>query len=60
MGLFGFIGDIASAAIKVAATPIAATSDIISVATGNEADATKKLYKSVGKDLEQAADEIMP
>lgn len=60
MGLFEFIGDVASATIKVAATPLAAASDVVSAATGGKADATKKLIKSVGEDLEDAADELMP
>ena len=60
MGLFGFIGDVASAAVKVAATPLAVSSDIITIATGNEANATKKLIESAGDSLINAADEIMP
>jgi len=60
MGLFGFLGDIASAAVKVVVTPIAVIADVVSIATGNEAKATKNLIKSVGEDLEDAGDEIMP
>ena len=59
MGLFGFIGEVASATIKVAATPIAAAVDVVSIATGNEPDATKNLIKSAGEDLEDAGNEIM-
>ena len=60
MGLFGFLGEVASATVKVAISPIAVVSDAVSVATGNEPDATKKLIKSAGKDLENSVDEIMP
>ena len=58
MGLFGFVGNVVSASVKVAATPIAATVDVVKIATGNEADTTKKLLKSVGDDLEDAGDQI--
>jgi hypothetical protein len=60
MGLFGFIGDVASAAVKVAAAPLAVGSDIITIATGNEPKATEKLMESVGDSLIDAADEIIP
>ena len=60
MGLFGFIGDIVSATVKIAATPIAVVADVVSVATGDEATATKNLIKSAGEDMEDAVDEIMP
>ena len=58
MGLFGFVGNVVSASVKVVATPIAATVDVVKIATGNEADTTKKLLKSVGNDLEDAGDQI--
>lgn len=60
MGLFGFIGNVASSAIKVAATPVAAVVDVACVATGSKADTTKNLLKSAGDDLQEAGDEIMP
>lgn len=59
MGLFDFIGSVASATIKIAATPIAAAIDVVNIATGSEADTTKKLIKSVGDDLEDAIDDFM-
>ena len=58
MGLFGFVGNVVSASVKVVATPIAATVDVVKIATGNEADTTKKLLKSVGDDLEDAGAQI--
>ncbi|MDP4201429.1 MAG: hypothetical protein Q8861_01940 [Bacteroidota bacterium] len=60
MGLFGFFGDVASAAVKVVATPLAVGSDLVNIATGGEVKATEKLIKSVGDSLENAADELMP
>lgn len=60
MGLFGFIGEIASAAIKVVVTPLAVVDDVFSVVTGNEPETTKKLIKSAGRDLEKSIDEILP
>ena len=58
MGLFGFVGNVVSASVKVVVTPIAATVDVVKIATGNEADTTKKLLKSVGSDLDDAGDQI--
>ena len=60
MGMFDFISDVASAATKVALTPIAVVKDAVNVATGQEPDATKELLESAGKDLSNAADEITP
>lgn len=60
MGLFGFIGEVASAGIKLAVTPIAVVDDVFSIVTGSEPDTTKKFIKSAGNDLEKAVDEIIP
>jgi hypothetical protein len=60
MGVFGFLGDVASAAVKTALTPLAVAKDAVSVTFGEEATATKDLFESVGDDLEDAGDEIMP
>ena len=60
MGLFGFVGNIASAAVKVVATPLAAVIDVASVSVGIEATNTKRVIESVGEDLSNAGDEIMP
>lgn len=58
MGLFGFVGNVVSATVKVVATPIAATVDVVKIATGNEADTTKNLLKSIDDDLEDAGDQM--
>ena len=58
MGLFGAIGNLVSGAVKIAVTPIAASIDVVTIATGNEADNTRKLLKSAGEDLVEARDEI--
>ena len=60
MGLFGFLGDVASATVKTALTPIAGVKDAISVTMGEEATATKDLFESIGEDIQDAGDEIMP
>ena len=39
----GFLGNILTATIKVALTPVAIVKDAANIAFGNEADATKKL-----------------
>jgi len=58
MGLFGFLGGVASATIKVACTPIAVASDVVTLVTDNEPDATMQLLNSAGDDLEGLVDEI--
>ena len=60
MGLFGFVGNIASEAVKVVATPVAAVVDIASVSVGIEATNTKRAIESMGDDLSNARDEILP
>jgi len=60
MGLFGFIGDVVGATVKVVLTPIAVVKDVVNIATDNEASSTKDLLKSAGDDLSNAVDEIMP
>ena len=60
MGLFGFVGNLASSAIKIAATPITACVDVASVVTGNEATLTKSTLQSSGKDLKKSIDELLP
>ena len=47
----------ASAAVKVAITPVAIVKDAVSVAVGGDVDSTKELIKSVGEDLEKSVDE---
>jgi hypothetical protein len=60
MSLFGFLGDIAGATVKVALTPVAVLKDAANVITGNETDSTERLIKEAGKDLSKSIDEIMP
>ena len=45
MGLFGFVGEAASAAIKLAATPIAVVKDVANIAIGEDPTATEKHFK---------------
>lgn len=59
MGLFDFIGDMASAAVKIAISPVAIIKDTVNVATDKDPTATKKLLDSTGKDLKSAADRIL-
>lgn len=58
MGIFGALTDIASATVKVVATPVAVVADVVSIATGNEADNTKKLIISAGNDVADSVEEI--
>lgn len=54
----GFFSDIISATVKIALTPVAIVKDVVNVATGQDADATKDLLKSAGDDVKDAMDEI--
>lgn len=58
MGLFDALSNLASATVKIAVTPIAVAKDVVNVAIGEEAEATKNLIKSAGNDIEKAGDEI--
>jgi hypothetical protein len=58
MGLFDFMGDLISATVKIAATPIAITKDVVNVGLGNEANATKELISSAGDDIAQSMDDL--
>ena len=53
----GFFSNIISATVKVALTPVAIAADVVKVATGQEADTTKDLLRSAGKDAENAIDD---
>jgi hypothetical protein len=57
MGLFGILGNVVSATVKTALTPVAVVKDAYNVATGEEADTTKDLLGSAGEDLKDAWDE---
>jgi hypothetical protein len=50
----GFFSNILSATVKTVLTPVAIVKDVVNVATGEEADSTKNLLKSAGKDVEDA------
>lgn len=58
MGLFDFVSDITSAAVKVALTPVAVVKDVANIAMDEEVDATSNLLDSAGEDLDNAIDEI--
>lgn len=60
MGLFGFVGDIVGAAVKTVVIPIAVAKDAVNVITGEDVDATKKIVESVGEDLSDAVDKVLP
>lgn len=55
MGLFS---SAFSAVIKTALTPLAIAKDAVNVVTGEDADATKDLLKSAGKDASDVVDEM--
>jgi len=55
----GFLTNLISATVKTALTPVAVIKDVVDVATGKEADNTKKLLKSAAKDAERAGDTAM-
>jgi hypothetical protein len=54
----GFFSDIISATVKVVLTPVAIVKDVVNIATGEEADATKDLLSSASEDLSDAFDEF--
>ena len=58
MGLFGFLGEITTAAVKAAITPLAVVKDVVDVATGNEAENTTKLIESIGDNIEEGFDKL--
>jgi hypothetical protein len=58
MGFLDFAADLVSATVKTALTPIAIVKDVVNVATGQEADATKELLKSAAKDVERSGDDL--
>jgi hypothetical protein len=54
----GFLTNIISATIKTALTPVTVVVDVVNVATGQDADATKKLLSSAVKDTGDAVDDL--
>ena len=58
MGLFGFLGDIASATVKTVLLPVAVVIDVKDVLTGEDPENTAKLGESIGEDVTNAFDEL--
>lgn len=54
----GFLTNIISATVKTVLTPVAVVKDVVNIATGEEADATKNLLSSAAEDVSDAADEL--
>ena len=57
MGLFNFVANIASAAVKVVISPVAIVSDIVE---GEPFDKTSEILGSAIDDVDEAFDEIIP
>ena len=55
MGFFGFIGNIASAGVKVVLTPVAVVKDVVD---GEPLETTQDLLESAHDDVEDAFDEL--
>ena len=55
----GFLTNLVSATVKTVLTPVAIVKDVIDVATGEEAENTKRLLKSAAKDAERAGDTML-
>lgn len=54
----GFLSNILGATVKAALTPVAVVKDVVNVAIGEDADATKQLIESAGEDVKEAADNL--
>jgi hypothetical protein len=54
----GFLTNMISATVKTVLTPVAVVKDVVNIATGEEADATKNLLSSAAEDVADAADEL--
>ena len=54
----GFFSNIISATVKTVLTPVSIVKDVVNVATGDDADATKNLLSSAKKDAEDAFDDL--
>ena len=54
----GFFTNLISAAVNVTLTPVAIVADVAKVATGNDADTTKKLLESAQDDVAEAGDDL--
>lgn len=61
MGLFNFIGNVTSAAVKVVLTPVAVVADVaVKVVTNENPELAEGCIKSASKDMQDAVDEILP
>jgi hypothetical protein len=54
----GFFTNMVSATIKTALTPVAIVKDVVNVATGEEAESTKKLIQSAQQDVSEGLDDL--
>lgn len=54
----GFLSNIVSATVKTVLTPVAVVKDVVNVATGEDANSTKKLLRSAKEDAEDAFDDL--
>jgi hypothetical protein len=54
----GFFSNIISATVKTVLTPVAIVKDVVNVATGEDADATKNLLSSAQEDAADAFDDL--
>ena len=54
----GFLSGMFSAVVKTVLTPVAIVKDVVNIATGEEADATKSLLESAGDDVADAVDNL--
>jgi hypothetical protein len=52
----GFFTNMVSATIKTALTPVAIVKDVVNVATGEDAESTKKLIQSAQQDVSEVLD----
>lgn len=55
----GFLTNLISATVKTALTPVAIVKDVVCVATGKDAENTKRLLKSAAKDVGRAGDTML-
>ena len=58
MGLFGFLGEITSAAVKTALLPVAVVVDVKDIFTGELPETTSDLGESIGEDISDAFDKL--
>jgi hypothetical protein len=54
----GFLSKMFSATVKATLTPVAILKDVANIATGEEANATKRLLESASDDFYDATDDL--